>query len=279
MWKVLERLSFPGRRDKPNEDGTVARIEGRRALFAVLDGVSSIDGSEDGYTENREFVPGGYWAMRRVQEYLERVDLNELVDAFEAVCGADEALECAFKERDSRRDRRWRLPAVAAIVVVTDEVRGEFTWAQVADCMLMHERPDGAKFVLENPMQGFDALMLEVFRECGGDRESRGLREVLCAQYQRRNGPGSYPVLDGAVNRALVRSGVVPLSEVQRFVLWSDGLHALSDRSHTVGRTILTEGLNVWYREVVAREEADPTFMNPLRLNNDDKSGLVIERV
>lgn len=279
MWKVLERLSYPGRRDKPNEDGTVARIEGERALFAVLDGVSSIDGSADGYSVNDELVPGGYWAMRRVREYLEGVYLDELADALDAVCGADEALKRAFKRCGHQDDRRWRLPAVAAIVVVTDVVRGEFTWAQVADGMLMHERPDGAKFVLENPMQEFDATTLEVFRECGGDRESRGLREVLCGQYQGRNRPGSYPVLDGEINRALVRSGVVPLSEVQRFVLWSDGLHALSDRSHTVGRTILMEGLDVWYRRVVAREEADPTFMDPLRLNNDDKSGLVIERI
>lgn len=277
MWRVSASLSLPGRQDKPNEDGTVVRIDEGRALFAVLDGVSSIEGSVMGYKVDDTFAPGGQWAMRQVQEYLEHVKLDELAGAFDAVCGADEALDRAFEQRGTRRDRRWRLPAVAAIVVVTDADRDEFMWAQVADCMIVHERDDGARFVLENPMREIDREMLELFRACEGQHDDRRLKTKLCAQYQGRNGPGSYPVLDGAVNRALVRSGVVPLSEVRRFALWSDGLHALSDDLHAVGSAILTD-LDAWHRKVVAREEADPSCMDPLRFKNDDKSALVIER-
>lgn len=278
MWIEQARLSMPGRLDKPNEDGTVVRIEGGRALFAVLDGVSSIAGSVEGYKVDDTFVPGGQWAMRQVQEYLEQVPFSDIADAFDAVSSADKALDAAFDGRGTNRDGRWRLPAVAAIVVVTDVALNKFTWAQVADCMLMHERPDGARFVLENPMHEIDAAMLDVFRACEGNRDDERLKAVLRLQYGRRNTVGWYPVLDGAVNRDLVRSGTVPLSEVQRFALWSDGLNTLSDDMHAVGSAILTDGLDAWCRAMVARDEADSTFMDPLRFKNDDKSGLVVER-
>lgn len=278
MWREQARLSVSGWHGTPNEDGVVVRIGERKSLFAVLDGVSSIKGSVEGYKEGGEFILGGHWAMRRVQEFLEQVNLHAVEDAYDAVCQADEALDRAFQERGSRRDRRWRLPAVAAIVVVTDTEPGDFTWAQVADCMLMHERNDGARFVLENPMREIDAVTLQVLHECDGNPEDIGLKDALCAQYQGRNQPGSYPVLDGAVNRVLIRSGCLSLSGVQRFALWSDGLHTLLDDLHAVGSAILTEGLDAWYRRVVEREEADPKCMNPLRFKNDDKSGLVIER-
>lgn len=277
MWREQARLSLPGRKDKMNEDGTVVRIEEERALFAVLDGVSSVEGSVWGHRYDDTFVPGGYWAMRRVQSFLERVPIVEIADAFDAVCKSDKALERAFAARGTDRTVRWRLPAVAAIVVVTDMTERVFTWAQVADCMLMHERPDGARYVLENPMREIDAAMLEVFRACERNRDDERLKTALREQYQRRNTAGSYPVLDGAVNRDLVRSGSVPLTEIHRFALWSDGLHMLSDNTHAVGSAILTD-LPTWYRQVVEREERDLTFMNPLRFNNDDKSGLVIER-
>ena len=278
MWREQARLSLPGRQEKPNEDGAVVRIEGERALFAVLDGVSSIDGSVDGYKVDGTFVPGGCWAMRQVQQHLEMVPLADIADAFNAVCGADEALERAFDGRGVNHEVRWRLPAVAGIVVVTDVAEQTFTWAQVADGMLMHERPDGVRFALENHMREVDAATLEVFRACDGRRDDERVKAKLREQYERRNTAGSYPVLDGAVNRDLVRSGCVPLAEVKRFALWSDGLQTVADAPHDVGTAILTGGLDAWYRAVVAREEADSTFMNPLRYNNDDKSGLIIER-
>lgn len=278
MWRGRARLSLPGRQEKRNEDGTVVRVDGERALFAVLDGVSGVDESMSGHRYDDTFVSGGYWAMRRVQMFLERVPFTDIMDAFDAVCKADEALERALKvRRTDYRIVRWRLPAVAAIVVVTDAADQMFTWAQVANGMLVHERPDGARFVIENPMREINATTLEVFRACDGNRDDERLKAVLRAQYERRNTAGSYPVLDGAVNRDLVRSGSVPLTEIQRFALWSDGLHTLSDDMHAVGSAILAD-LQAWYRHVVEREERDSTFMNPLRLNNDDKSGLVIER-
>ncbi len=277
MWRVEEQLSVPGRFEKMNEDGIVIRIEGARTLFAVLDGVSSIDRSVMGFRheESTRLVPGGYWAMRQVQAALEHLNLTAVENALEAVIRADAALDEAIHARNLHHHPRWKLPAVAAIVVFADEK--QVTWAQVADGLLMLERPDGVRFALEDPMREIDQRMLRVFADCNCNHEDSRVRAVLEEQYQRRN-QTTYPVLDGAVKRCLVRSGRHRLDEVHRLALWSDGLCGVTDDLHIVGRTILTEGLGTWYQRVVEREDADPGFRNPLRFNNDDKTGLVVTR-
>jgi len=280
MFRRIGKILLSGSPDRRCEDRVVTRNHEEQGVFAVIDGVSGLVGSMNGFPIGDVHGTGGEWAAVQIQDFLlNHLDLR-VRDALSLVEKADRHLKVAMGKLGflpTSMDDAWRLPGAAACIAHVDEGRNHFSMAQVGDCLGVVELESGERRLFGDPLLTLDSAVHQAIGKHGGI-ESEKVQSLLWKNRRKRNRE-LYAVLDGNLNKRLVATISVPLAEVRRFALLTDGLFFLNSDLPKVADAILDSGLDEWREYIVACEEADPTCSKHTRVKpGDDKAGIVFER-
>jgi hypothetical protein len=289
----IETIYLKGNRDF-NEDSFVINKEDR--IFAVIDGATGVGGLS------------GDIASGIIREALEveNGDIAERILKGNATLGTKTVETLGESTMEDTPKYKRSSCGLAAIQISSSGVKMEY--AAAADCLLfLQYKNNEIRQVNYDLVDPLDRAVIELVQKqwkcyvSGSDdpnewepskikqtlQEIRGMiQDILQANRNKMNTPEGYNIIDGSKTAEdFLESGVIPLINVKKILLLTDGLKIHSHRLEPIenewlysAKIAFEHGLSYLEKTILDIETNDAAcYQYPRLKQHDDKTGILIQ--
>jgi hypothetical protein len=272
-----------------NEDGLLVAGDRNALLLGVLDGGSSL--------EPARVANGGYYASKHATLSLCDSFIQGERDLAAMVLRANDAVrEVSAEHGIDFRDPTQSLATTATLLLI-DFASRTMNYAHIGASALMlkyHDRP--WERATTNKLAQFESRAIDLALSTNPENPAIAFldpdgaaRQMLAENRRHQNAPGAsgYGVLNGCDNAQLQpcieqSEKPVPLDEIERFALLSDGATLTTrdgegvERGHLFDRLLFQHGVEFYLERIREMENYDPTLKRFPRLKVHDDATIII---
>ncbi|HEX9987440.1 MAG TPA: protein phosphatase 2C domain-containing protein [Chloroflexia bacterium] len=275
--------------ERRNEDGLLVAGDQDTLLLGVLDGVSSL--------EPARVVNGGHYASKHATLSLCDSFIQGKRDLAAMVLRANDAVRDVSAEHGiDFRDPAQLLASTATLLLIDFSSR-TMNYGHIGDSALMlkyHDKP--WERATTNKLAQFESEAINVALSASPENPaiafqdpSSAARRMLAENRRHQNAPGGsgYGVLNGCDNALLQpyierSENPIPLDEIERFALLSDGATLTTregegiERGHLFDLLLFQHGVEFYLERIREMENYDSTLKRFPRVKVHDDATIII---